>query len=114
MKRDFRITDNECLFTAVQQAEAVLPFFCWEHEVLNEGDYSSFHLQAQWEGLTGVCQSLRSRGIHSRVVFGEIVEQLDLLHNLFLLMFFIPTRKQETWLLSSGTKWCKNGVGNGM
>ena len=28
--------------------------FCWEKEVLNAGDYSSFHLQAQWEGLTSL------------------------------------------------------------
>jgi deoxyribodipyrimidine photolyase len=93
MKRDFRITDNECLFEAAQHADMVLPFFCWEHDVINEGDYSSFHLQAQWEGLSGICQSLRSRGIESRVVSGEIV---------------------EIWLLFSGIKMCKNGVGNGM
>ena len=94
MKRDFRITDNECLFEAAQHADMVLPFFCWQHDVLNEGDYSSFHLQAQWEGLSGICQSLRSRGIESRVVSGEIVEQLDLLFQLF--PFDVLYSHQET------------------
>lgn len=111
MKRDFRITDNECLFEAVQHAEAVLPFFCWEHDVLNEGDYSSFHLQAQWEGLTGVCQSLRNRGIESRVVSGDIVEQLDLLFKLF--PFDVLYSHQETGNLvtfqrdQNVQKWCR-------
>ena len=111
MKRDFRITDNECLFEAVKHAEAVLPFFCWEHDVLNEGDYSSFHLQAQWEGLTGICQSLRSRGIESRVVSGEIVEQLDLLFKLF--PFDVLYSHQETGNLvtfqrdQNVQKWCR-------
>ena len=111
MKRDFRITDNECLFEAVQHAEAVLPFFCWEYDVLNEGDYSSFHLQAQWEGLTGVCQSLSSRGIESRVVSGEIVEQLDLLFKLF--PFDVLYSHQETGNLvtfqrdQNVQKWCR-------
>ena len=111
MKRDFRITDNECLFEAAQHADMVLPFFCWEHDVLNEGDYSSFHLQAQWEGLTGVCQSLRSRGIESRVVSGEIVEQLDLLFQLF--PFDVLYSHQETGNLvtfqrdQNVQKWCR-------
>lgn len=111
MKRDFRITDNECLFEAVQHAEAVLPFFCWEHDVLNEGDYSSFHLQAQWEGLTGVCQSLSNRGIESRVVSGDIVEQLDLLFKLF--PFDVLYSHQETGNLvtfqrdQNVQKWCR-------
>jgi len=111
IKRDFRITDNECLFEAVQHAEAVLPFFCWEHDVLNEGDYSSFHLQAQWEGLTGVCQSLSNRGIESRVVSGDIVEQLDLLFKLF--PFDVLYSHQETGNLvtfqrdQNVQKWCR-------
>ena len=111
MKRDFRITDNECLFEAVQHAEAVLPFFCWEHDVLNEGDYSSFHLQAQWEGLTGVCQSLRNRGIESRVVSGDIVDQLDLVFKLF--PFDVLYSHQETGNLvtfqrdQNVQKWCR-------
>ena len=111
MKRDFRVADNECLFEAVQHAEAVLPFFCWEHDVLNEGDYSSFHLQAQWEGLTGVCQSLSNRGIESRVVSGDIVEQLDLLFKLF--PFDVLYSHQETGNLvtfqrdRNVQKWCR-------
>ena len=111
MKRDFRITDNECLFEAAQHADMVLPFFCWEHDVLNEGDYSSFHLQAQWEGLSGICQSLRSRGIESRVVSGEIVEQLDLLFQLF--PFDVLYSHQETGNLvtfqrdQNVQKWCR-------
>ena len=86
-------------------------FFCWEYDVLNEGDYSFFHLQAQWEGLTGVCQSLRNRRIESRVVSGEIVEQLDLLFKLF--PFDVLYSHQETGNLvtfqrdQNVQKWCR-------
>ena len=114
IKRDFRLADNMCLFEAAQEMHSVIPFFCWEPEILNGGDYSTFHLQAQWEGLNGVCQSLKSRGIESRVVIGEIVEELDLLYRLF--PFDIIYSHQETGNLVSYDrdqrvrKWCGERV----
>jgi deoxyribodipyrimidine photo-lyase len=68
-------------------------------------------LQAQWEGLSGICQSLSSRGIESRVVSGEIVEQLDLLFQLF--PFDVLYSHQETGNLvtfqrdQNVQKWCR-------
>ena len=79
IKRDFRIYDNHCLWDACKKGNLVIPFFCWEKSVLNEGDYSSFHLQAQWEALLGLTTNLQNRGVATRVVIGEIVEQLELL-----------------------------------
>ena len=58
IKRDFRIYDNQCLWEASAKADLVLPFFCWEKKVLEEGDYSTFHLQAQWDALHGLLGSL--------------------------------------------------------
>lgn len=117
VKRDFRISDNECLTEALVNGTSVLPFFCWEREVINEGDYSAFHLQAQWEGLSGLHQSLEKRGIKSRVVIGEIVDQLKILHQKY--PFEILYSHQETgnlvtyrrdlavkkWCEGSGIRW---------
>lgn len=110
IKRDFRITDNECLTAASKEGSIVLPFFCWEKEILNQGDYSTFHLQAQWQGMYGLSKSLRSRGIGVRVVMGDIVEQFVLLHRQF--PFHTLYSHQETGNLATFErdlavkKWC--------
>ena len=110
IKRDFRITDNDCLSTASKESSMVLPFFCWEKEILNQGDYSTFHLQAQWHGMDGLSKSLRNRGIRVRVVMGNIVEQFVLLHRQF--PFTILYSHQETGNLATFKrdlavkKWC--------
>jgi deoxyribodipyrimidine photo-lyase len=112
IKKDFRISDNECLTEALKTGKMVLPFFCWERDVINEGDYSVFHLQAQWEGLHGLTQSLKARGIQSRVVVGEILDQFNHLYQKF--KFEALYSHQETGNLltyardQSVKKWCKN------
>ena len=115
IKRDLRISDNQCLFSAVTSSSLVIPFFCWEKEVLNAGDYSSFHLQAQWEGLTSLQKSLEKRSIKMRIVMGDIVEQLDILFE--KLPFNVLYSHQETGNLvtfkrdKAVQKWCnENGV----
>ena len=77
IKRDFRLSDNECLSMATEQCSELLPFFCWEPEIINHSDYSVFHLQAQWQGLNGICQSLRKRNSGLCEKYGEITEVLD-------------------------------------
>ena len=117
IKRDFRIYDNQCLWESSLQARMLLPFFCWEKQVIEEGDYSSFHLQAQWEALHGLIGSLEKRGIVSRVVHGNIVEQLELLYT--KMPFALLYSHQETgnlityrrdiavkeWCRVHGVKW---------
>ena len=61
IKRDLRISDNESLHRGSLECDELLPFFCWETEVIEALDYSAFHLQAQWQALNGLRKSLRVR-----------------------------------------------------
>ena len=61
IKRDLRISDNESLHRGSLECDELLPFFCWETEVIQALDYSAFHLQAQWQALNGLRKSLRVR-----------------------------------------------------
>ena len=62
IKRDFRISDNQCLVTGLDECEELLPFFCWENGILSHHDYSSYHLQAQWQALNEMRKILRDSG----------------------------------------------------
>ena len=42
VKRDFRVTDNHCLYLATQSSDEVIPFFCWEPSMLEADDFGSF------------------------------------------------------------------------
>ena len=111
IKRDFRIYDNQCLWEATAEADVVLPFFCWEKKVIEEGDYSSFHLQAQWDALHGLIGSLGKRGVSCRIVQGDVVEQLELLYT--KMPFNLLYSHQETGNLvtfkrdTAVQKWCR-------
>lgn len=117
IKRDFRISDNQCLDEASKQSSTLLPFFCWEPEILNHGDYSLFHLQAQMEGVLGLYKSLKKRGLISRVVMGNIVEQLETLFKLYPfqaiyshqetgnLISFNRDNTVRKWCIARGIKW---------
>src|SRR6056300_1460792 len=80
IKRDFRVSDNHCLFLATQSSNEVIPFFCWEPSVLAGEDYGLFHLQAQWQALHGLSASLQKRGSGLVERVGEVVAELDSLY----------------------------------
>ena len=79
IKRDFRIFDNECIHSALKNCGEVLPFFCWESKIINGGDYSKFHLQAQWQALEELQSNVENRGGFLRVVSGDIVNEMEVL-----------------------------------
>ena len=79
IKRDFRIFDNECIHSALKDCGEVLPFFCWESKIINGGDYSKFHLQAQWQALEKLRSNVENRGGFLRVVSGDIVNEMEVL-----------------------------------
>lgn len=79
IKRDFRVSDNHCLFLATQTSNEVIPFFCWEPSVLNGEDCGVFHLQAQWQALRGLSASLEKRGSGMIERVGEVVDELETL-----------------------------------
>lgn len=83
VKRDFRVTDNHCLYQATQSSDEVIPFFCWEPSMLEADDFGSFHLQAQWQALNGLSASLQKRDSGIRVRTGEVVDELELLLRIY-------------------------------
>jgi deoxyribodipyrimidine photo-lyase len=120
IKRDFRVSDNHCLFLATQTSNEVIPFFCWEPSVLNGEDYGVFHLQAQWQALRGLSASLEKRGSGAIERVGEVVDELE---TLFLTHPFERLRSyQETgndltfrrdravraWCRQRGVEWVES------
>ena len=77
VKRDFRVSDNECLSRAMLNGGEVTPFFCWEPKIVDSGDYSIFHFQAQWQALEGLTEELNQRGSNIWVACGEVTNELD-------------------------------------
>ena len=77
VKRDFRVSDNECLSRALLNGGEVTPFFCWEPKIVDSGDYSIFHFQAQWQALEGLTEELNVRGSNIWVACGEVTNELD-------------------------------------
>jgi deoxyribodipyrimidine photo-lyase len=111
IKRDFRVTDNTCLTNALDKYGEVVPFFCWERCIIKAGDFSDFHLQAQVQALEGLTNSIAKRGGYTRIVFGEIIEQLEKLFCIYPLTHLYS--HQETGNLVSYMrdvevrKWCE-------
>ncbi len=112
IKRDFRIFDNECIHSALKDCGEVLPFFCWESKIINGGDYSKLHLQAQWQALEELQSNVENRGGFLRVVTGDIVKEMEVLFQDY--SFTHLYSHMETGNLISYerdrevAKWCKN------
>ena len=83
IKRDFRITDNICLSNALEKCGEVVPFFCWENSIMEAGDFSGFHLQAQFQALNGLSDSISKRGGYMRIVSGMIIDQFERLFRVY-------------------------------
>lgn len=123
IKRDFRISDNHCLFLAAQSSEEVFPFFCWEPSVLAGEDYGIFHLQAQWQALHGLTASLQKRGSGLVERVGEVVTELDTLYRKCPFqclrsyqetgndITFRRDRAVRAWCREHGVEWIES-VGN--
>ena len=117
IKRDFRVTDNHCLYSSTQTSSEVIPFFCWEPSVIESADYGRFHLQAQWQALRGLSASLRKRGSGLVERVGEVVEELEALfraHPFACLRSYQETGNDLTfrrdlavraWCTRRGVKW---------
>ena len=80
VKRDARLTDNPCLVEADRLQLNALPFFCFEPSVLTANDSSDMHVQAQWQAINGLRQSLRQIGSDIVIAYGEAVEKLTKLY----------------------------------
>lgn len=115
IKRDLRISDNHCLHFATQSSKEVIPFFCWEPDILEAEDYGTFHLQAQWQGLRGLSASLRKRGSGIIERSGEVVDQLNKLYRKLpfqRIRSYQETGNDRTFSRDRAVRcWCKeNGV----
>ena len=111
IKRDFRVSDNHCLFLATQTSKEVIPFFCWEPSVLDGEDYGVFHLQAQWQALRGLSASLEKRGSGVIERMGEVVDELETLflsHPFERLRSYQETGNDLTFRRDRAVRaWCK-------
>ena len=117
IKKDFRILDNQCISKAVEECSEILPFFCWEPSLINEDDYSSFHLQANWHALSGLCLSLIKRKSYPRIVFGDVIHELNKLYGIYSfdrlyshvetgnLNSFNRDKKVGEWCRRKGVQW---------
>jgi len=78
---------------------------------MKAGDFSDFHLQAQVQALEGLTDSIAKRGGYTRIVFGEMIEQLEKLFCIYPLTHLYS--HQETGNLISYMrdvevrKWCE-------
>lgn len=117
IKRDFRIFDNDCIRSALLECGEVLPFFCWETNILEAEDFSLFHLQAQWQALAQLSENIQKRGGSLYVTRGDLIGQMDVLHqkysftHLFTheetgnLISFQRDREVARWCRVRGVEW---------
>ncbi|MDG1174127.1 MAG: FAD-binding domain-containing protein [Opitutales bacterium] len=120
IKRDFRVSDNHCLYLSTESSKEVIPFFCWEPGILGGEDYGSFHLQAQWQALGGLSASLKKRGSGIVERMGEVVEALDRLHREHPFqrlhsyqetgndLTFRRDREVRAWCRAHGVEWVES------
>ena len=117
IKRDFRLRDNEALSRACVECSEILPFFCWEPDILSLSDCSAFHLQAQWQALEGLRKSLDIRKSQVWEDCRDIVFALNLVYQKFPftnlyshqetgnLATFSRDQKVKGWCKEKGVKW---------
>ncbi|MCB0329396.1 MAG: deoxyribodipyrimidine photo-lyase [Bdellovibrionales bacterium] len=77
IKRDFRISDNIALATAVRTSKQVLPLFAYEPSITRAPDYSSFHVHACFTALEELRMKLVKLNSEAWVGVGEIEEVLS-------------------------------------
>ena len=77
IKRDFRISDNLCLADSTALCDELLPVYCIERNKTVSGDFSAFHLLAQWQSLSSLEHTLLSRRSGLRFCHGSVIEQLE-------------------------------------
>ena len=112
IKRDLRIYDNESLHRGSLECDELLPFFCWETEVIEALDYSAFHLQAQWQALNGLRKSLRVRKSDVWEDSNDIIKALIAIRRSY--QFEVIYSHQETGNLITFArdrrvlKWCRD------
>ena len=105
-------TDNQCLSIGSLDCEELLPLYCLENAKVSSGDFSSFHLLAQWQALRSLEQALSSRGSGLRFCHGSVIEQFEELIKSY--RFDVLYSHQETGnLLSYETdlavaNWCSH------
>ena len=73
VKRDARLADNACLAEVDRVGLEALPFSCFEPSMLEVGDSSGMHANAQWQAVNGLRLRLRQLGADGVPSVGEVV-----------------------------------------
>jgi deoxyribodipyrimidine photo-lyase len=117
IKRDFRLSDNESLYSAVEECAEVLPFFCWEPKLISLADTSAFHLQAQWQALDGLRKSLNLRNSGVWEDYRDIADALNKVYEIYPfqklyshqetgnLATFQRDKRVAQWCRDKGVQW---------
>lgn len=80
LKRDFRLSDNLALTTALANHQTVVPIFVLEPSFLEASETSAFHVHAVTNALKDVQQKLEKQQGKLAIVKGEVVETLERLY----------------------------------
>jgi deoxyribodipyrimidine photo-lyase len=130
VKRDFRLNDNEALFSALASNDIVLPIFVFEPLLMNGPDWGAFHTKAiseaaeslsnnlnhfnskllafhvsPMDAIKAVNQKLNASGYHVNEVYSH--EETGLTHT------FKRDREFKRWCQQNAIKWhefTSNGV----
>ncbi len=77
IKRDMRLADNDALSAALAQGEQVMPLYIFEPSLFCAEDASYLHLNAQWQALSALSESIRQIGGTLQFAVGEVVDVLE-------------------------------------
>ena len=80
LKRDFRLTDNPALTTALEQHETVTPLYILEPSFLRAPETSAFHLHAVTTAIADLRFRLQKHATDLAIIEGETIETLDRLY----------------------------------
>jgi deoxyribodipyrimidine photo-lyase len=114
IRRDLRLTDNQALESASEQAEEVIPAFVFDKKLLASPYASEKRLAFLLDGLRRLDADLRQRGSYLVVRSGDPIEELERLRSecgvesIFAEADISPFAKQRDTRISEriGVMWC--------
>jgi deoxyribodipyrimidine photo-lyase len=111
VKRDARLADNACLAEAEKLGLPIVPFFCFEPELMAQDDSSLMHHDAQRQAVLGLRAGLREHQADMVIAQGSICEKLTkLLQQVPFSHLFCHEEVGNGWTFSRDravTAWCQ-------
>ncbi len=112
LKRDFRLSDNPALSTALSEYDTVVPLFLLEPSALAAAETSVFHVHAQCDAFNGLHAAVTDRGGQLAFAHAEVVDTLDRLfaaHPFETLISHQETGNNRTYARDRAVAaWCEH------